>query len=57
MLKKPSREELRLLLLSNTNESAAQFLKVGTRTVQRWRDQYGLNQQEVVLNGHTPTNL
>ena len=57
MLKKPSREELRLLLLSHTNESAAQFLKVGTRTVQRWRDQYGLNQQEVILNGHTPTSL
>lgn len=55
-LKKPSKEELRQLLQVGTNEFAAKQLGCHGRTIQRWRDEYGLNQEIVSIGDYQPTS-
>lgn len=48
---KPTKDELANLLKTQTNDEAAITLGVGRRTIQRWRDSYGLSQETVHTGG------
>lgn len=48
---KPTREDLAKLLKNHTNLEAARKLGVSGKTVQRWRNEYGLSHEEVQTNG------
>lgn len=52
---KPSKEELRNLLKSNSNEETSKKLNVSIRTIQRWRDSYGLSHEIVHIGDHKLT--
>lgn len=52
---KPNKEELRALLKHSTNVKVANYLEVDTKTIQRWRNGYKLNQEAVSIGDHELT--
>lgn len=56
-LQKPSKDVLAFLLRESTNDDVAQRFGVGRRTIQRWRDSYGLSHANVRLADHEMTQF
>lgn len=57
IINKPTKESLRKILMKNTNDQAAKILSVGSRTIQRWRNFYCLDNESVCIGDHVMTNF